>query len=396
MEELPESAALVAQPCAPVGFEHVWSEPDLTAAFFTDAEQRSDGPIFSAFGYEWCLRIECTHAGYPYDPPYVAGVFQSPPTLNCGVWLVLLTSHAHVRVSLSFTLGNRVRHLHEVSLCTYSAEVRAGVEDAYVADERAGFPRFLPCNTLMSSPELYFPGGQMTVKVLLRACDVARCSPIAVQLPRFSEQWRSLLTSGRGADVTLVCEADDVKLAAHTVVLSVRSSVFAVKFSPDGSWATTAPHPHVMVPRDITSHTMQRLLEFLYTDELTLASAEEAQHLLHAATYYDLPGLRDICEIKLFTAINTENAAFTLTLAAEHGATKLKDFTLCWIAQRLRYVTPTEGWQHLVASKSGCVLMNAVIHTIGHGGPPILAAPRDSLEAAGGGDGAEGSKRPRE
>ena len=140
-----------------------------------------------------------------------------------------------------------------------------------------------------------------------------------------------------------------------------------------------------MVPRDITSHTMQRLLEFVYTDELKPTSAEEAQHLLHAATYYDLPGLRDICEIKLFTAIHSENAAFTLGLAAEHGARKLKDFTLRWIAQRLTYVLPTEGWQHLVASESGRVLMNALLHTLAHQvGAPILATRPDYMEDAGG------------
>ena len=395
MDELPENDALVAQPCAPVGFEHVWAMTNVTKGFF-EAEQHTDGPIFSAFGYEWCLHVGCFEGGGYCDHGWRGAMVEKLP-FDVGVWLVLLTSHAHVRVSLSFTLGNRVRHLREVALCTYSPEARAAEFVDGRVGERAGFPYFVPCELAKSSPEIYFPDGKMTVKVLLRACDVPRFSPVAVQLPQLSKQWGSLLDSGRGADVTLFCEADDVKLAAHSVVLSVRSSVFAVKFSPDGSWATAAPHPHVMVPRDITSHTMRRLLEFVYTDELKPTSAEEAQHLLHAATYYDLPGLRDICEIKLFAAIHAENAAFTLTLAAEHGATKLKDLTLCWIAQRLAYVLPTEGWQHLVKSKSGLDLMNVLFHTIAFQvGPPILAAYPDYMEDAGGDYEASGSKRPRE
>ena len=232
MEELPENDALVAQPCAPVGFEHVWAMTNVTKEFF-ESEQHADGPIFSAFGYEWCLHVGCFEGGGCCDHGWHgAMVAPEQPSFDIGIWLVLLTSHAHVRVSLSFTLGHRVRHLREVALCTYSAEARAAEDVDGKVSDRAGFPYFVPCHLVKSCPEIYFPDGRMTVKVLLRACDVPRYSPVAVQLPQLSEQWRSLLASGRGADVTLFCEADDVKLAAHSVVLSVRSSVFAVKFSP--------------------------------------------------------------------------------------------------------------------------------------------------------------------
>ena len=388
MDELPESTLLAAQPCAPVGFEYAWAMSDAPAQFFV-AEQCADSPMFSAFGYEWCLRVESFVPPDEEPNPYNAYA------RHLGVWLVLLTSDAHVRVSLTLSVGNRARHLREVSLCTYTAEVRAAEDVLDDEGERAGCTDLVACQTAVSSPDTYFPDGKLTVKVLLRACDVPRCSPVAVQLPRLSEQWGELLASGRGADVTLVCTADDVKLAAHTLVLSVRSPVFAVKFGPDGSWTTATPDTQVMVPSEISSHAMKRLLEFLYTDKLEPTSAEEAQHLLHAAAYYDVPRLREICEMKLIAAINTENAAFTLLLAAKHGAKMLKDNTLCWIAQRIGWVMGTEGWQQLEDSEAGKGLMHDVLHTIGRRGPPVSARD-DSFEVAGDGDAAAGSKRPRE
>ena len=192
-----------------------------------------------------------------------------------------------------------------------------------------------------------------------------------------------LLASGGGADVTLAC-ADGELVEAHALVLSVRSPVFAALLDTGAPWASgahEAPRQPVPVPPEVTSHTLRRLLHFLYTDELTPASAEEAQHLLNAADVYDVPRLFAICENALRDALTVDNAAITLTLADQHGATALKRATLAWIIPHTVEVMATDGWRHLVASRPS--LTEVLLHTVATGLPPP--------EAAVGGDGRDES-----
>ena len=132
--------------------------------------------------------------------------------------------------------------------------------------------------------------------------------------------------------------------------------------------AAGAPRPPLPVPPEITSHTLRRLLQFLYTDELEPASAEEAQHLLNAADHYDVPRLFAICETALCDALCVTNAAGTLALADQHGAAALKRATLAWIAPCVVEVMATDGWRHLKAACPGIV--DELLYTLATGMPP--------------------------
>jgi hypothetical protein len=71
-------------------------------------------------------------------------------------------------------------------------------------------------------------------------------------------------------------------------VLSLRSPVFKAQLQG----AMAPPLDAVPVPAEMTLDTLRRMLRFIYTDHIVLASAEEAQHLLIAADHYSLPRLR--------------------------------------------------------------------------------------------------------
>jgi hypothetical protein len=62
------------------------------------------------------------------------------------------------------------------------------------------------------------------------------------------------------------------------------------------------------------------------------------------------------------------NAAFTLTLADQHGAVALRHTALAFVAEHVVAVMKTEGWAHLKAARP--LLMEALIQTMATGAPP--------------------------
>ena len=96
--------------------------------------------------------------------------------------------------------------------------------------------------------------------------------------PSALRELRALLDSGAGTDVALACGGQSV--AAHSVILCMRSPVFRAQLAPD-SPLVAADLSAVPVPEEIiTPATLRRLLEFIYSDELEPASPEEAGALL--------------------------------------------------------------------------------------------------------------------
>jgi hypothetical protein len=73
-----------------------------------------------------------------------------------------------------------------------------------------------------------------------------------------------------------------------------------------------------------------------------------------------------------------DNAAFTLTLAEQHGAAALKDAALRFVASNAVAVMATEGWRHLKAASPA--LVDAAVITAVTGAPP---APAPAPDAAG-------------
>lgn len=100
----------------------------------------------------------------------------------------------------------------------------------------------------------------------------------------------------------------------------------------------------VPVPETIKPAILRRLLHFIYTDALEPLSAEEAQHLLAAADHYDLKRLVALCAEALASKLSVDNAAYTLTLAAQHGAEGLKERALRFVVDNVAGVVASPGW----------------------------------------------------
>lgn len=119
--------------------------------------------------------------------------------------------------------------------------------------------------------------------------------PLLVALsPTLAGQLRALLSDGAAADCTLVYEDSDRPcFAAHSLLLSLRSPYFKAELDPttfkapvaasilDASAAAAGRDNRslrrVVVPVEIEPPVLQKVLEFIYTDEVEFADVEEVR-----------------------------------------------------------------------------------------------------------------------
>jgi speckle-type POZ protein len=363
------AAAGAAAPPAVVGrtartvveHEETWRVDGLTPESFTGAAVGLflHSPPFRACGLDWRLEL-APNGSLEANKAFV------------GAYLVLLTKDAtaHARASLEVG-GAAVRTL--ASSCVFSTRGPSPPG----ASARWGFSKVISHAQLVRDLDDYVTGGVLTVRAVLRLAGAEESASPSDALPGLGADLGALLASGEGADITLVC--GEQRLAAHALVLRARSRVFAAQLA---SGPMCADPDAVPVPPEITPHTLRRLLHFLYTDELEIASPEEATHLLHAADHYDVPCLFAVCERTLSDALTIDNAATTLTLADQQSATALKHAALRFVAAHTLAVMATPGWTYLASARP--LLMGEALHTVVAGAPPPARAREGGAGGAGG------------
>ena len=365
-----ECTTTLAQPQP--GHEHLWRVRGLTPEYFTTAAPGTlrDSASFTAVGYTW--RLQLAPNG-------------STKKLHGGVGVYLkLTTAERTTPMVNFTLRVRTHAFccdQRFNTCTDAGDRLASWGDTCL----------IPHSELLTAFDAFAPGGVMEVRLRLRMSDDDDASPESCEwgvckAPSLADDMCMLLASGAGADVTLVCSGGE-QLRAHGALLSVRSPVFAAQLrgGPRKKVDTSA----VPVPPDVTAHALRQLLQFLYTDDLLEPpSPEEAPDLFRAAAYYNVPRLFDVCERALREALSVDNAADTLLLADTHGARRLKNSVLRFVAANALAVMATPGWAHLFSVRPPLVL--EAMHTLAAGEPPAPA------QGAGtGGDAGEDSAERR-
>ncbi|XP_049843386.1 uncharacterized protein LOC126295143 isoform X1 [Schistocerca gregaria] len=152
----------------------------------------------------------------------------------------------------------------------------------------------------------------------------------------------ALLRSGHSADVTF--SIGESQLRAHRAVLVARSPVFAAMMAHDCLEASSG---HIPVA-DIEADVLCQLLTFLYTDEIQLDDPLMAQKLLAAAAKYQVPILKEQCELVISQNLCVRNAVACAVLAIEHSCSRLEESAAHFIAAHYREVMATEEWAEAV------------------------------------------------
>ncbi|XP_026458855.1 BTB/POZ and MATH domain-containing protein 3-like [Papaver somniferum] len=113
-----------------------------------------------------------------------------------------------------------------------------------------------------------------------------------------------------------------VHVAQSDTILAARSPIFKTMFSG----LVGNPDVETVVVEELDPFAFKAMLLFLYSDELPethelsdsdspCTSTTIMRHLLAAADRYNLPRLRQMCEVKLYEDIAANNVADTLALA---------------------------------------------------------------------------------
>ena len=250
-----------------------WELEGVTAATLAAAKpgEELDSPQFSAGGRQWFLRL------------YLSGqTAQDVGLISLFMHLAEADHAAHGSATADVTL--RIREAHITKADRIFTKNSDGVLGGWGScgllshddDAAAWFP--LPGDVLAITAEV-------TVKVPLQLAPAAAPPPP----PSLGREMRAALASGVGADVKLLCAGQS--LPAHSVILSIRSPVFAALLDA-GSPLAASDRGAVPVPGEVTPATLARLLEFIYTDDLDPApSAEEARR----APMCPLPLIRRWC-----------------------------------------------------------------------------------------------------
>lgn len=123
----------------------------------------------------------------------------------------------------------------------------------------------------------------------------------------------SLLEAGDFADVTFVI--GDTRIKGHKCILASRSSFFKNMFTV----GMRECEESVISVQDISLATFKKLLEFIYSDQLSeLENADQAIDVLVAANKYGLDRLKRLCEKFLVALIDLENVVELLYLSDMH------------------------------------------------------------------------------
>jgi len=140
------------------------------------------------------------------------------------------------------------------------------------------------------------------------------------------------------ADCKVVCR--DREFNCHMFMLSSRSAVFRAMFSNKMEEATTRK----CEIKDLSPEVVEDMLEFIYTGNIPNLS-QGAGELLGAAEKYQLDQLKNMCEDKLCSTTNIDNAVANLVLGDMFQAHHLKKMALSFVVKNMSTVVRTRDWR---------------------------------------------------
>lgn len=192
----------------------------------------------------------------------------------------------------------------------------------------------------------------------------------------------NVLTDGLFSDVTV--EVGNQKFPAQRAVLAERSEVFRAMFNAD---MEESREKRVAID-DMSADAVSDLLTFIYTDRATnIGESGRAEELLAAAEKYNIPRLKEVCEMEMARCLSTDNITHMLVISETYRATQLRKMTLHWMARHARDVVKTESWesfcdQHPELLKEVCENFAGYISTLicekparhGHDRPVVIPA----------------------
>ena len=159
-----------------------------------------------------------------------------------------------------------------------------------------------------------------------------------------SEHFGKLLEDIESSDIEIDCGGK--VFPCHKLVVSARSPVFKAMFQANMKESQSGK----VAIEDIKPEIMNEILHFIYTGSLAkeTVTTEFAIELLAAANKYQLEALKDICQDKIRSVLDEENAIEFLILGEMYQANKLKDAAMMEVVYNMPEIAGTEDYKKLV------------------------------------------------
>ncbi|XP_063795517.1 BTB/POZ domain-containing protein 19 isoform X3 [Pseudophryne corroboree] len=188
-------------------------------------------------------------------------------------------------------------------------------------------------------------------KSLLQSGASARDSALAAAL-------RGLINNSQFSDVSFVVGKERRVIHAHRCVLACRCKVFHTMFSHQLQAAQSLHELQVpFVLADIQPDVFLAVIEFIYTNTVTLNSAI-ALEVLTSAVEYGLDDLRKICVAFISKTLTADMVCEALQAAVTYGQTDLKQRCLTFIEHHTREIIKTQSFRELSDLGVVCILQS--------------------------------------
>ena len=294
---------------------------------------------------------ERTPAGRPYVPLYIRNTKKTPEM---------------AKFSMSILNGNGRRQKKE----DFST-------DEYIEISRRGKCsvgcNFVTFEELKANPDL-LPGGNLTF-----VCDLTVYGPGATisgsKFPdeklaiadnrgkEMNDQIGKLFGEKKFSDVKITC-GEEV-FDCHRNILSVRSPVFDAMFQSD----MIENRSKNVVIKDIKPEVVKEMIYFIYNGETSTENVmnEIGRDLLGAANKYQLELLKNKCEEKLCSLLDSSNSVELLVLADLHQASRLRRMALKLVTKNMDAIVNTEVYNDFTAHYPGLALeiTQALVQKVG-------------------------------
>ncbi|XP_051173211.1 speckle-type POZ protein B-like [Leptopilina boulardi] len=142
-------------------------------------------------------------------------------------------------------------------------------------------------------------------------------------------------------DVTF--KVENKVFTAHKMILSLRSPVFAAMFKSKMSEELTS----IVEIKDIESTIFQKMLRFIYTDEVKYLK-ESAIQLYNAAEKYQLEKLKRMCINSLYENLSLKTVIETLKFAKKFSIFYLEQSCLKYLVLNIETLKETFAFEELI------------------------------------------------
>ncbi|CAK1542742.1 unnamed protein product [Leptosia nina] len=180
--------------------------------------------------------------------------------------------------------------------------------------------------------------GKLQLKLQFMVTNDVKVEGVNIPETQLSNDFEKLLNDSLFSDVVMK-SAEGFEYKVHKAVLASRSQVLKAHFDHNTTECLTN-----IIESPFETDSLREVLTFIYIDKAPRVD-EIPEILLAAADYYQLSGLKSLCEEALYKKVTVENAIETLQLADLHSAKTLKELTLEFIKDgQAKLITKTEGW----------------------------------------------------